>query len=126
MKAISIRQPWAWAILHAGKDIENRPWNTDYRGELLIHAGKTFDFEGLQFLLRHKEKLGIESIPYPSQMLRGGIVGMCTLEDVFIKNPSVWFSGKYGLLLRWAKSVPFTPCPGKLKLFDVDWEPYGR
>ena len=29
MKALSIRQPWAWAILHAGKDIENRDWRTD-------------------------------------------------------------------------------------------------
>lgn len=26
--ALSIRQPWAWAILHAGKDIENRDWHT--------------------------------------------------------------------------------------------------
>lgn len=24
MKALSLRQPWAWAILHAGKDVENR------------------------------------------------------------------------------------------------------
>lgn len=23
-KALSVRQPWAWAILHAGKDVENR------------------------------------------------------------------------------------------------------
>ena len=24
--ALSIRAPWAWAIFHAGKDIENRTW----------------------------------------------------------------------------------------------------
>lgn len=24
MKAISVRQPWAWLIIHGGKDIENR------------------------------------------------------------------------------------------------------
>jgi len=23
MKALSIKQPWVWAILHAGKDVEN-------------------------------------------------------------------------------------------------------
>lgn len=34
MKALSIRQPWAWLILHAGKDIENRVWQTRFRGEL--------------------------------------------------------------------------------------------
>ena len=38
MKAISIQQPWAWAIIHAGMDVENRTWNTHYRGLLAIHA----------------------------------------------------------------------------------------
>lgn len=37
--ALSIRQPWAWAILHAGKRIENRDWRgCKYRGPVLIHA----------------------------------------------------------------------------------------
>lgn len=41
MKAISVRQPWAWAILHAGKRIENRDWKgCSYRGPILIHASK--------------------------------------------------------------------------------------
>lgn len=40
MKALSIRQPWAWMILHAGKDVENRNWCTDYRGWVAIHAAK--------------------------------------------------------------------------------------
>jgi hypothetical protein len=40
MKALSIRQPWAWLILHAGKDIENRDWPTRFRGRFLIHAAK--------------------------------------------------------------------------------------
>ena len=35
-----MKQPWAWAIIHARKDVENRDWSTDYRGPLLIHAGK--------------------------------------------------------------------------------------
>jgi hypothetical protein len=38
--ALSIRQPWAWAILNAGKRIENREWRggCKYRGPVLIHA----------------------------------------------------------------------------------------
>ena len=40
MKALSIRQPWAWLILNAGKDIENRSWYTSVRGRVLIHASK--------------------------------------------------------------------------------------
>jgi len=43
MKAILIRQPWAWLIVHGYKDVENRTWSTKYRGPILIHAGKTLD-----------------------------------------------------------------------------------
>ena len=40
MKAITVRQPWAWAIMHGGKDIENRTRNIagSYRGPVVIHA----------------------------------------------------------------------------------------
>jgi len=40
VKAITVRQPWAWAIIHAGKDVENRSRNVagDYRGPLAIHS----------------------------------------------------------------------------------------
>ncbi len=30
--ALSIRQPWAWLIIHACKDVENRDWPTRVRG----------------------------------------------------------------------------------------------
>ena len=40
MKALSIRQPWAWLIVNAYKDIENRTWSTDFRGRVYVHAGK--------------------------------------------------------------------------------------
>ena len=44
MRAISVRQPWAWLLLHKGKDVENRSWALParYVGDpLLLHAGKT-------------------------------------------------------------------------------------
>ena len=40
MKALSVRAPWWWAILHCGKDIENRDWYTNFRGTIYLHAGK--------------------------------------------------------------------------------------
>ena len=43
MKALSARQPWAWAIIHAGKDIENRTWNTHLRGTFAVHASGNLD-----------------------------------------------------------------------------------
>ena len=38
MKALSIRQPWAWLIVHGSKRVENRSRRTHYRGPVLIHA----------------------------------------------------------------------------------------
>ena len=43
MKVISVRQPWAWAIIHGGKDVENRNWPTNIRGRVAIHAGMQYD-----------------------------------------------------------------------------------
>ena len=36
---LSIRQPYAWAIIKGAKDVENRTWRLNYRGRLYIHAG---------------------------------------------------------------------------------------
>jgi hypothetical protein len=38
MKTLSVRQPYASLICWGLKKIENRSWDTAYRGKLLIHA----------------------------------------------------------------------------------------
>ena len=42
MRVLTVRQPWAWAIIHGGKDVENRVRNIagDYRGPVAIHVAK--------------------------------------------------------------------------------------
>lgn len=47
MRILTVRQPWAWAIIHGGKDVENRVRNIagDYRGPVAIHvAGKYAEY----------------------------------------------------------------------------------
>ena len=43
MKALTIKEPWASLIINGYKDFEFRSWKTNYRGKVLIHAGKSFD-----------------------------------------------------------------------------------
>lgn len=45
MRILTVRQPWAYAIIHLGKDVENRTRNLagDYRGPVAIHAGLGYD-----------------------------------------------------------------------------------
>lgn len=49
MRILTVRQPWAWAIIHGGKDVENRVRNIagEYRGPIAIHAGLRLDEAGL-------------------------------------------------------------------------------
>ena len=45
MRAMTVRQPWAWAEVYGGKDVENRSRNIAgaYRGLVAIHAGLKVD-----------------------------------------------------------------------------------
>ena len=38
VKTLSVRQPWATLICYGIKTVENRTWEADHRGRLLIHA----------------------------------------------------------------------------------------
>lgn len=38
VKVLSVKNPFAYSIIYGGKDVENRTWNTDYRGRLYIHV----------------------------------------------------------------------------------------
>ena len=40
---LTVRQPWASAIICVGRDVENRTWSTSYRGLLYIRAGMALE-----------------------------------------------------------------------------------
>ncbi len=48
MKAITIKQPWATLIAKGYKEYEFRTWKTNYRGDVLIHAGKSIDKKAME------------------------------------------------------------------------------
>lgn len=47
LRCLTVRQPWAWAIAHAGKTVENRTLRTEYRGTIGIHSALTWSQTGL-------------------------------------------------------------------------------
>jgi len=120
MKALSIRQPWAWLILHAGKDIENRDWATNVRGRILLHAAKGMtrdQYQNGQDTLRDIEPFRL--LPPFESLARGGIVGSVELADCVRASRSPWFFGDYGFVLRDPERLPFIPWRGELGFFDV-------
>lgn len=121
MIALSIRQPWAWLILNAGKDIENRSWPTKVRGRVLIHAAKGMtrdEYENGNDPLWASAGPTIELPPF-EQLARGGIVGSVEIVDCVATSSSPWFCGLFGFVLRDPKPLPFAPWRGQLGFFDV-------
>jgi hypothetical protein len=128
--AISVRQPWAWAIVHLGKDIENRSWPTRLRGPVLIHASKgmtrgEYDdaLETFEFARDHAALL---VYPPAAELERGGIVGQAEIVDCVGRHNSRWFFGPFGFVLRNARPLPFRPCKGNLGFFVPEYEEAGQ
>lgn len=71
MKVLTIKQPWATLIMQGDKRFEFRCWQTKYRGDLLIHAGKGIDKEAM----KRSAKYLPDEIPF------GKILGKVTLVD---------------------------------------------
>ena len=124
--ALSIRQPWAWAIIHAGKDIENRQWRTSQRGPICIHAAKGMTKaeceDALDFMDaihgRNTFKAFERAAAFRDNDQRGGIIGTAMLIDCVIDSDSPWFEGRFGFVLRDVQPVEFIPCKGALGFFD--------
>jgi hypothetical protein len=142
MKALSIRNPWAWLIAHGFKSIENRDWDTKFRGTFLIHASKGMTQDEAEDCFDH-----CRSIPgmrdaiiaaYPNTLNwrnlkdnhSGGIIGIANLVHVVHERDKAhltardapWFFGKYGFVIEDARPLPFMPYKGQLGWFDVEYD----
>lgn len=106
MKALTIHAPWAWAIVHGHKRVENRTWRTSHRGPLAIHAGLSDASDGAAAALFRE--LGIKPPPDWSA-LRGRVLGVVELIDVvdgarpLLLDPAEtfgpWWSGPVGWVI---------------------------
>ena len=48
LRVLTVRQPWAWAIIHGQKDVENRVRSLGpYRGPVAIHVAGAYAVDGL-------------------------------------------------------------------------------
>jgi hypothetical protein len=115
-KVLTIRQPWAHAIVHMGKDVENRSWRANYKGPLLIHASayQEKDPRG-----RLEDAMGRPlSKKLPEPLPTGSIVGVAELFDYVKDAPGRWAQkGFWHWRLRKVRPIKPVPCTGRLGLW---------
>lgn len=73
IKVLSVKQPWATLLVIGAKEFETRTINTNYRGELFIHATKRVDFDALE--LCYQSNHFKRFIPDPTVLINGAIIG---------------------------------------------------
>jgi hypothetical protein len=122
LRALSVRQPWAWAILFAGKDIENRSWQAvnhglTVRGEIALHAAKGMTRNEYESTRDFMATLGVDC-PDACDLWRGAVIGTVEVVDVVREHASPWFFGPRGLVLRNPKSFAPVPVSGALGYFN--------
>jgi hypothetical protein len=125
MKALTILQPWAFAIAEGEKLVENRTWRTSYRGPLAIHAGKAHTWMEREDPKEWIERYGMP-LPEAGELPFGAIVAVADLVDCvrladlpeelrghpFAEGPVCW-------ILRDVRKFEPIPCIGAQQVWQV-------
>ena len=141
MKALSLSQPWCWAVMHAGKHIENRSWAPPIEmigQQIVIHAAKSWDDKKEYRYLDEWPRTPVgylmrldawDPFHFPARREMypaSAIVGIATIDRVVTKPDTLpedqkhWFFGPYGWVLTNVINIPRpVACPGKQGLWTV-------
>ncbi len=139
MKALTIKQPWAWAITNGTKRVENRTWRPPLHiigQRIAIHTSARIEkAELLAF-----SELGAWLEPTVNTLPVGCIVGTAIVKGYVVVNDmggvevqtkgaqgyspdkDPWFCGPVGWLLDDVRKVAPVTCKGALGLWDVSVE----
>lgn len=128
MKVITIKQPWATLIAEGLKEYEFRTWNTKYRGDILIHAGKSVDKTAI-------ERFKCYNLKYPTGCIiaKAVLTDSVPVDENFVKtvgpknslvyrgiiNKGNWQG--YGFKMENVKKIMPIDINGKLGLWDYDY-----
>lgn len=124
MYALTLWQPWCYAMVHLGKRVENRPWHPPrwlIGQRIALHAGATLhadSFEALLHLL--PEDLDPKALPIKAVCATARLMRVVTSPDDLPDDQRQWFVGEYGWVLD--ELVAFgapVPCRGFQKLWRL-------
>lgn len=135
MKAISLHQPWASAVILGLKKIETRSHLTHVRGRIAIHAAAkhTQDQRAIFYSMQnlddsvHEVFRGVQFKDLPFGALIGTVeIVACQPADQIILHPRERMFGNFGPgRFAWLLKDPIKfgtpiPCKGRQGWFNVD------
>ena len=112
MMALTIWQPWAWCVIHGGKDVENRSWAPPpvlLGKRIAIHAAarrNPRDIRNDRVFIH--QSTGVMPPPV-DELVFGAVIGTVVLRGVVEESTSPWFKGPVGWVL--SDPVPCKPVP---------------
>lgn len=124
IKGLTLIRPWPWAILNAGKRIENRSWrpNLNIGDWIAIHAGSKWSQDDADWIAA---TFRID-VPSKSDHVSGAIIGIAqyggykTSNSVLRWNPSEpWLFGPFGWVLNNVQAITSIPHKGALGLWTL-------
>jgi hypothetical protein len=120
MKVLTVKNPWAWLIMHGGKDVENRTWPTSDRGRIAIHASKTpVKFKIADPYMPTAEEIDFAYLLNESEEKNGNILGLVTLTDCIRDSTSTWAEpGLWHWVLKDPRPCKPIPVKGSLGLWE--------
>lgn len=132
--ALSVRQPWAWAIVYARKNCENRSQHAIRLGNMRSVIGQRIAIHAAKGMTRDEYEEAAAFIrglagdcPEPHELERGGIIGSAHVASIVSATefkPSPWYFGPAALMLADAEPAPFVGATGQLGIFR--WQPNGQ
>lgn len=125
--ALSVRQPWAWCIIHAGKHLENRSQGalnhmSKSVTHIAIHASTGMTREEYEDLIDHPglrlPSANGAQLPRPDELVRGAIIGHVRIIDRISNSNSPWWCGPRALVLADPVAIHPIPVIGELGFFE--------
>lgn len=99
MKVITIKEPFASLVADGIKKVETRSWETNYRGEIYIHAGLTKVPEQDERIKKLITFLPSKKFLYGHIIAKGKLVNCIYMDEKFLEtienNPIEKLCGHY-------------------------------
>ena len=117
LMAVTLHRPWAYAVAHLGKPVENRTWACPLKpGSLIaIHAGKKYDRQAADWI---RQSLGLD-LPIDGPEHPTGIVAIARFTGNVTASESPWFVGPIGWQLADVAAILPVPCKGQQGIWKV-------